>query len=154
MFTILLAIALSLPTWTPFEFLTGDWIGEGSGDPGQGSGEFSFKVDLQGAVMIRKNIARYPASTHDDLMVMYRESPTGPVRADYYDNEGHVIRYAVTATEGSAQFLSDAAARTPRYRLTYKVTGKDTLSIQFEIAPPDHPDVFKTYLTAGAHRKK
>lgn len=30
-----------------------------------------------------------------------------PLRADYYDNEGRVIRYAVTASSAAVVFLSD-----------------------------------------------
>ena len=84
--------------WGPLQFLVGSWRGEGSGDPGRGSGEFSFATDLQGAVLIRKIFAEYPASggrpafRHDDLTVVHRESPSGPLRANYFDDEGHMIR--------------------------------------------------------------
>jgi hypothetical protein len=33
--------------WKPYEFLIGQWTGEGGGEPGKGSGEFSFAWDLQ-----------------------------------------------------------------------------------------------------------
>ena len=160
---VVLALTLAAPqqdaAWAPLQFLAGDWTGEGGGGPGQGSGEFSFQFDLQGKVLVRKNVARYPAAqdkpavTHDDLMVVYLES--GKVRADYYDSEGHVIRYAVTpSTAGNtAQFLSDAQPSSPRYRLTYSSTGKDSLAIRFEIAPPGKPGAFATYIEAKARRK-
>jgi hypothetical protein len=69
--------------WGPVQYLMGDWIGEGGGAPGQGSGSFSFKPDLQGKILVRKNRAEYPATkdreavVHDDLMVVYRDTPDG-----------------------------------------------------------------------------
>ena len=44
-------------------FLLGEWIGEGSGSPGEAAGEFSFTSDLQNTILVRKSSARYPAQT-------------------------------------------------------------------------------------------
>ena len=146
--------------WASFgALLGGTWTGEGGGEPGVGSGGFSFRLDLQGKIMIRRNTATYPATkdrpaaTHEDLMVVYRESATSPLRADYYDSEGHVIRYtvAMSADGKSAQFLSDPAPSAPRYRLTYTSVGTDQVRINFEIDPPDKP--FASYIEARARRK-
>ena len=77
-------------------------------------------------------------------MVIYHQD--NRLRADFYDSEGHVIRYAITApADGHAVFVSDRIDGQPRYRLTYKLVGS-TLKGRFEIAPPNAPDVFKTYL--------
>ena len=47
--------------WASFgALLGGTWTGEGSGEPGVGSGGFSFRLDLQGKIMIRRNTATYP----------------------------------------------------------------------------------------------
>ena len=140
------------------EWLQGEWTGEGGGDPGQGKGGFSFRLDLDRHVLVRKNFSDYPATKdrpaahHEDLMIVHPDAG-GKLAAIYFDNEGHVIRYQVTASERSATFLSDALAATPRYRLTYTMTASDTVNIRFEIAPPGKPEEFKTYLTAGARRK-
>jgi hypothetical protein len=146
--------------WHALEYLLGDWTGEGSGDPGQGSGSFSFKPDLQGRVLVRKNRAEYPATkeraafTHDDLMIVYREPPDTGLRAMYFDNEGHVIHYGVEASPDGARFvfLSAPEASEPRFRLTYKRVDRGKMKIQFEIAPPGHPDKFATYIEAAARR--
>lgn len=85
------------PSWDSWKIVIGDWAGTGTGDPGQGSGGFSFKPDLQGSVLVRKSHSEYPASqgrpaiVHDDLMVVYAEQ--GRTRAIYFDNEGHVVNY-------------------------------------------------------------
>jgi len=147
--------------WAPLEYLLGDWVGEGGGQPGQGTGEFSFHPDLQNRVLVRKNYAAYPPTKdrpgfrHDDLMVVYREPDSALPRALYFDSEGHVIHYSVTASsdQKTIEFVSDALPSSPRYRLTYVKTGSDTLTLRFEIAPPGKPDSFSTYIEAKAKRK-
>src|SRR5260370_1217123 len=105
-----------------FQFVVGEWTGEGSGKPGQGSGSFSLAPDLEGKILIRHNRADYPAAngrpaiSHRDLMVVYVEA--NEPRADYYDTEGHVIHYRLEAGSDSKKLalVSDAAANAPRYR--------------------------------------
>ena len=143
--------------WTAWEPFLGTWVGSGNGGPGQGAGEFSLGAELQGAVLVRHNFAEYPASKdtpahrHDDLMVIYADGDTS--RADYWDNEGHVIHYVAEVAADRLVFLSDAAQAWPRYRLTYVKTGADTLKLTFEIAPPGDRNAFKMYITAELKRK-
>lgn len=147
--------------WEPLEFLMGDWTGDGSGSPGQGIGGFTFRIDLQQAVVVRTNQANYPAAkdrpafTHDDLMVIYRDPANAQPHAIYFDNEGHVIHYAVSFGAGrdTVQFLSDAGPGVPRYKLTYTTSGAADVAIKFEIAPPEKPEAFATYIEAKARRK-
>jgi len=138
--------------WAPLAFLIGEWTGEGGGGPGQGSGGFSFLPDQDGTVLVRKNRADYPASkdrpafSHTDLMIVYQED--AKLRAIYFDSEDHVIHYEVepSGDGSSVQFLNE------NYRLTYFKTGAGTVAIKFEIAPPDRPGAFKTYIEATARR--
>ncbi len=153
----MLPAALTATDWGPVQFLIGRWTGEGGGSPGNGSGEFTLEVDLQGKILLRKNFADYPAAAgrpafrHDDLMVVYREEGSADLKATYWDSEGHVIAYKVQpAAEGGVTFLSDAPPAGMRYRLTYLPAGKDKVKIRFEIAPPGKD--FSTYLEAMAHR--
>jgi hypothetical protein len=114
----------------PLQFL-GTWAGTGQGEPGTGSGAFTFEKDLDGKILI-------------DLTVVF-SSPAG-LSASYFDNEGHSIHYrVVVATDrNSVTFLSDTEPGTPRYRLIYrKEAGR--LRVTFEIAPPGQPEAFKTY---------
>lgn len=142
-----------------WRFLMGEWVGEGGGQPGQGSGWFSFMPDLQQKVLLRRNHSEFPAqggrpaAVHDDLMVVWQEG-TGAMKAIYFDNEGHVIHYNVelAADARSAVFVSEPGAG-PRFRLTYKETGPGQVSLKFEIAPPDKPDAFSTYIESAARRK-
>jgi hypothetical protein len=147
--------------WTALGSLVGTWSGEGTGDPGSGTGGFSFSWDLQQRVLIRKSHADYPAAadrpafSHQDLTIVYRDTETGLAKAIYFDNEGHVINYAVSASPDarSIVFLSEIAPSMPRYRLTYTMTGDEGIRMTFEIAPPDKPDSFRTYIQAGARRQ-
>lgn len=165
--TVGLAFAQQAPNspaaavWAPLEFLLGEWIGEGGGAPGQGAGGFSFHPDLQQRILVRKNRAEYPATrnrpafSRDDLAIVYQQPGTDRLRAVYFDNEGHVIEYAVEVSgdRSTVQFLSEPAASNPRYRLTYRRTGNETVAIKFEISPPGKPDSFSTYIEASARRK-
>jgi hypothetical protein len=110
--------------WRPLTFLLGEWVGAGA--PGQGSGAFSFEWDPRRKVLIRRNRADYPmtkdrpAFSHEDLMIIYPDSSTKRLRAIYFDNESHVINYAihVIGDQKSIEFLSDRAPLSPAFRLT------------------------------------
>lgn len=138
--------------WTP---LLGDWVADRQADGATGG--FTLELAVEGRVLVRKNTADYPASKdrpashHEDLMVVFHEG--GATRADYFDNEGHVIHYAVAIRDGNARFVSDSSPGAPRFRLTYDWSGGKALDITFEIAPPGSPDAFKPYIRATAHRK-
>jgi hypothetical protein len=146
------------PALAPLRFLIGEWEGVGSGKPGEGAGGCTFAAALQGRVVVRTSFAEYPASgdrpaaRHDDLMVVY-VAADAQVKADYYDNEGHVIRYVVQPLEGGGVvFLSEVAPAAPRFRLTYTPAPDGTVNGRFEIAPPGTPEAFAPYLAWGARR--
>ncbi|MBZ5631419.1 MAG: hypothetical protein LAO06_21405 [Acidobacteriia bacterium] len=159
-----MAAAQELPKdrWADWQPFLGAWEGAGGGGPGQGSGGFTFTPELQGAVLVRHNYAQYPASKdkpayrHDDLMVIYPDPSGKQTRADYWDNEGHVIHYSVEFTDGAHKLVmvSEAGQPGPRYRLTYVQTGANDLKLTFEIAPPETPEKFTTYIEALAKRTK
>src|SRR5512133_1400956 len=141
----------------PVRFLIGDWVGEGDGKPGSSSGAASFRFELEGKAMVRRSHADYPAANgrpaahHEDLMTVFAEG--GQLKAFYMDNEGHVIRYLAATVPQGVAFTSEPAPG-PRFRLTYLRGTADTVAIRFEIAPPNAPDVFKTYLEGVTRRVK
>ncbi len=152
------------PTWARWDQwrpLVGQWQAAGKGSPGEGAGGFSFAFDLQNKVLVRKSHTDYPpadgrpAFSHDDLMVVYADEAAHTFRADYFDNEGHVIRYtAGFSSDGrTLTFISDPAPSQPSFRLTYVKNPDNTLGIKFEIAPPNAPDKFKTYLEGSAQKR-
>jgi hypothetical protein len=147
-------------SWSDYQFLLGEWRGEGDGGQGKGSGGFSFSRDLQGKVLVRKNRTDFPATSgrpafsHEDLMIVYPGE--GKPRAIYFDSEGHVINYVASfsADKRTLTFISDATPSTPRFRLSYTHGEGGTLRIKFEIAAPGKPDEFKTYLEGAARREE
>jgi hypothetical protein len=143
-------LAPNADPFAPLRFLLGDW--QAIDTPAGESGSFTFRMGVQDRVMLRTNEARYvatadrAASRHDDLMVIYSEN--GSLKADYFDNEGHVIRYAVqAAAPNRVVFVSDPNPREPRYRLTYTAGAGGVLNGSFEIAAPGSPGAFKPYLS-------
>jgi hypothetical protein len=146
--------------WKEFDFLLGDWTWVGGGQPGQGNGVSTFRLDLNGTVLVRKTHLDYPATkeraafAHDDLIYVYHDPPDNSVHAIFFDGEGHVIRYALTAASGgnSVEFVSDAAPGGTRCRMTYARAGADSVTEKFEIAPPGKPNDFATYVEFTANR--
>ena len=145
--------------WTGFRFLLGDWKGAGSGAPGQSEGEFSFRLDLDGKILVRKNVTKFPvvadqpAVVHEDLMIVYPGKKGTPAHAIYFDSEGHVIEYTVSSVSADQLvFMSEPSPASPRFRLAYKQSDKAELTIKFEIATPAKPETFRVYLEGSARR--
>jgi hypothetical protein len=160
--TIILTLSLSASfaqqtaTWNKCKWLLGDWVGEGSGKPGQGKGSFSLKEDLSGKVLVRKNHSEYPATAdkpavvHDDLMIIYTDFNGNPSKAIYFDNEGHTINYSITYADNLITFLSDKIRGVPVFRLSYALIDNTTVNIKFEMSQDG--EKFMTY-TEGKCKK-
>jgi hypothetical protein len=162
------AVSLALIVWTAapraegpatlasFQFLLGEW--EGIGDQAGATGGFTFVAGVQDHVIMRTNYsntpatATTPASRHDDLMVIYVDA--GIVKADYFDNEGHVIRYVAEARPNEVVLVSEIKPAEPRYRLSYVRRSATTINGTFEVAPPGKPDAFTPYLSWAARKIK
>lgn len=136
--------------FAPLAFLLGTW--DAVPDAAGATGNCTFEMSVQDRVMVRTNHAvtppatGRPASVHDDLMVIYAEGAA--LKADYYDNEAHQIRYVVSASgPNRAVFLAEATATAPGYRLTYWLDAPGIVKGQFELAQPGKPGVFTTYLS-------
>jgi len=149
--------------WKGFDFLLGEWSWSGGGHPGQAtSGTSTFKPALNGTVLCRTVHLEYPATkeraafSHDDVLYVYRDPADSALRAIFFDNENHVIRYAVMMSPrgDSIQFLSDAAPSGTRARMTYKQIGADSVTETFELAPPGKPEEFTKYVEFVAKKVK
>ncbi len=156
--TLLLLAGSPADAWTALTALVGNWEGVGSGSPGQAAGGFSLAYDLDNRVLVRRSQAAFPATaqrpafTHTDLMIIYRDPSSGRVRADYWDNEDHLIHYDVSVDTNRIIFTSDHSTG-PRFRLIY-TTGPADIGIAFEMAPPASPDAFRPYLQSTARRAR
>ena len=82
---------------------------------------------------------------HGDLLYIFQDAPGQPLRAIYFDNEGHVIHYDVsTPNSTTAIFLSDASRPGPQFRLIYEL--KDhVMNGRFQMRMAGQAD-WKSYL--------
>jgi hypothetical protein len=146
--------------WEKWDYLIGEWVGEGNGQPGQGEGKFSFQTDLDGKIMIRKSHTVFPATAnsdeikHNDLLIIYQVGTDGEKEAIYFDNEGHTIKYKVNLTEKSIIFTGNITANAPRMRFSYTEINSKAVSITVELASPQTPDDFRPYLSGKAFKVK
>ena len=147
----------STDPFQPFAFLLGKWDGRGiAGQPGSGSGAFSFDAELDHHILVRHNYAQHDngaegGTRHDDLLIVYVEAGGTP-RAIYFDSEGHVIHYRVSLPKAdSVVFESEEWQSGPRYRLSYVLKGV-VLDGKFEIANSSGAP-YKTYLSWTAAKK-
>jgi hypothetical protein len=145
-------------TWDKWNWLIGDWVGEGSGIPGQGGGVFSFKLDLDKKILVRKSHSEYPAAEnkpqviHDDLLIVYPDFTGTPSKAIYFDNEGHTITYSITYADRSIVLTSDKIPNVPVFRLTYILLDDETVDTEFAMAQDGKK--FTAYIEGKSKKKQ
>jgi hypothetical protein len=125
--------------WDKWNWLIGEWQGEGSGIPGEGYGTFSFSFDLDRNIIIRRSHSDYTAgdfkrkTIRDDLMIVYITNDNRD-RAIFFDNEGHTINYTITYTDSSIVLTSDINPHTPVFRLIYTSLNGETVYTKFQMS--------------------
>jgi hypothetical protein len=149
--------------WKAVAFLEGTWFTstttEGSSH-GHVTGTYTFRRELANHVLVRHTIdiesCKGPASfdcDHGDLLYIYQDTPGQPLRAIYFDNEGHVIHYDVSTPDSTtAIFLSDRSQPGPQYRLIYELKGA-TMSGKFQMHMPGQQSDWKSYLEWTGERR-
>lgn len=148
--------------WSNWNFLIGKWQGIGSGNPGEGTGYFSFNLELNGNILYRKNHSEYPghenqpARLHDDIMIIFCEDSKIANKAIFFDAEGHVIRYNIDYPKDIKKIIltSEPSSGFARYRLSYTMVDNITVEILFEVSSSENPDSFTTYLQGLAMKKE
>jgi hypothetical protein len=145
-------------TWDKWDWLMGDWVGEGSGQPGQGGGTFSFKPDLNNKILVRKSHSEYiqpenkPTVIHEDLMIIFPDNMGNPSKAVYFDNEGNTINYSIIYSDKTIVFISDKILNVPVFRLTYTLLDNETVNIKFEMSQDGQK--FTTYIEGKSKKMK
>jgi hypothetical protein len=133
--------------WNALRFLEGTWEAATQGGAAKATviGTYSFRKELSGHILARHSSAsgcKGPADfdcDHGDLLYIFPEGQ-GPLKAIYFDNEGHVIHYNVTApTPTSAVFISDGSTPGPRFRLVYELKER-VMSGKFQMQMPGKTD--------------
>ena len=111
-------------------WLVGEWTDDWRrGEPGLSTaGGESWSPQLGGQILVRTCWCEYPATAaepafrHDDLLVVFRDFD-GQHRVIFWDNHGHVIRYATAAFDPDQlgfTLESDPSVPGPRQRLHYR----------------------------------
>lgn len=154
--------ALSAPAdpWKALSFLEGTWEARAqAGSAGaQVDGTYTFKLELKHHVLARHSApaaCRGPEAfncEHGDLLYVYQEAVGQPLKAIYFDNEGHVIHYAVsTPNSTKAIFVSEASPSGPQFQLAYEL--KDAvMSGKFQMRMPGQAE-WKSYLEWSGPKK-
>ena len=148
-------------TWQRLRFLEGSWEAatQGGTAGAKATGAYTFSPELNRHILARHTSEGKACSgpddfncDHHDLLYVYQESGAEPVKAIYFDSEGHVIHYLVTTPEANkAVFLSEATQAGPRFRLSYEL--KDSLMHgQFAIQMPGQAE-WTTYLAWKGGRR-
>lgn len=150
------------PTPDPFaslSFLEGTWDAEVRNNASvKASGRYTFARELDGHILARHSTSdsncKAPANfdcAHGDLLYVFPDLQGSPLKAIYFDNEGHVIHYNVsTSTPTSAVFLSEPGPG-PRFRLTYALAA-GVMTGTFQIQMPGQSD-WRTYLEWSGSRR-
>jgi hypothetical protein len=155
------ALSASADSLSALSFLEGTWDAHAKdGSAGaQSTGKYTFRPELKHHVLVRSSEAyaacKGPKSfncEHSDVLYIYQEAGAKPLRAIYFDNEGHVIHYDVsTPDSATAVFLSAASSVEPQFRLVYELKNQ-VMSGKFQIRLPGQEE-WKSYLEwSGAKR--
>jgi uncharacterized protein YaiE (UPF0345 family) len=141
-------------------FLEGTWDAHAqAGSAGaQSNGMYTFKPELKHHVLVRRSdsaACKGPASyhcDHSDVLYVYQDGENQPLKAIYFDNEGHVIHYDVSTPDSTtAIFISEASTFGPQFRLVYEL--KDAvMSGKFQMRMPGQQD-WKSYLEWNGAKK-
>ncbi len=146
--------------WQPLRFLMGTWEAKAQGGAAgaTGAGAYTFQLELRKHVLARHSSSagcKGPSDfncEHADLLYVYQDSPGRPLKAIYFDNEGHVIHYDVTTPNpNTAVLLSAASQPGPQFRLIYELKGR-VMQGKFQLRMPGQSD-FRSYLEWSGEKK-
>ena len=127
-------------SWDKWNWLLGEWQGEGSGQPGQGGGTFTFAFELDKKIIVRKSSTEFPATenrpkfVYQDLMIVYLDYTGNPTKAICFNNEGYTINYLITYAEKTIILTSEKIPNAPIFRLTYTLLDDNTVNTKFEMS--------------------
>jgi hypothetical protein len=146
--------------WQSLRFLFGTWEAKTQGGSAGASatGSYTFQLELRGHVLARHSASEGCKGPddfnceHGDLLYVYQEDAGQPLKAIYFDNEGHVIHYDVsTPAPNTAVLVSAASQAGPQYRLIYELKGSVMLG-KFELRMPGQSE-FRSYLEWSGGRR-
>ncbi|MGB9234248.1 MAG: hypothetical protein WCC04_07520 [Terriglobales bacterium] len=149
--------------WRALAFLQGTWEAKTAGGAAgaKGTGSYTFRTELKNHVLARHRTTsagcKGPADfdcDHSDLLYIYQDATGQPLKAIYFDNEGHVIHYDVSTPDATtAIFISESARPGPQFRLMYELKS-GVMWGKFQIRMPDQAG-WQSYLEwSGSKRSE
>jgi hypothetical protein len=85
-------------------------------------------------------------------LYVYVEAPGQPLKAIYFDSEGHVIHYDIsTPAPATAVFLSDGSVPGPQFRVVYTLK-ESIMSGKFQMRMPGQAE-WHSYLEWSGVKK-
>ena len=122
-------------------------------------GTYIFKPELGGHILARHvtslTACKGPDTfdcEHKDLLYVFAEAPGQPLKAIYFDSEGHVIHYLVSTPDATtAVFLSEPSQPGPQFRLTYELKNS-IMNGKFQMHMPGQTE-WKSYLEWSGAQK-
>lgn len=122
------------------------------------SGRYTFQRELNGHILARHGTTdpncKAPANfdcSHSDLLYVYQDDSDSPLKAIYFDNEGHVIHYNVFTPSPTSVVFVSAPGPGPTFRLTY-VLSANVMTGKFEMQMPGQ-SIWHSYLEWSGSRK-
>lgn len=157
-----LAQNASVPSADPLKalaFLEGTWDANVQANAAiKQAGTYSFGRELNGHILARHATSdpacKAPADfdcAHSDLLYVFQDAPGSALKADYFDNEGHVIHYDVSMTAPNSVMFLSAPGPGPQFRLSYELTA-GVMTGKFQMHMPGQSE-WHTYLEWSGGRK-
>jgi hypothetical protein len=149
----------------PLRFLTGEWLGTASGEPGEGTAVRRYETILKDRFIEEHNTSTYPpqeknkaGEVHQHQSLFSYDKARKTVLFRQFHQEGFVLTYAlnpVLSTASRLVFDSEQLENVPstwKARETYVLISQDEFTETFEIAQPDKP--FAVYSRNHFNRRK
>jgi len=151
--------------WQPLRGFLGNWKGQGSGEPGTGDYERSYRFIFKDRFIEVKNRSSWrpteqnpKGEIHEDLGYISYDKARKTFVLRQFHIEGFVNQYRLESISEDGRkivFVSEAIENIGagwRARETYQIAGADEFTETFELAPPGGE--FGPYTTATLKRVK
>lgn len=141
--------AVKVDPWIPFQSFIGVWTGQGSGEPGIGTYERSYKFILNGKFIEVRNKSTFEPTAsnakgevHEDLGYISYDRSLKKFRLRQFHIEGFVNEYlldSISPDQKTIVFVTESIENIPsgwKAKETYRVLSENELEESFELAEP------------------
>ncbi|WP_306599164.1 hypothetical protein [Geothrix sp. 21YS21S-2] len=143
------AQTLTPDPWAPVRFLSGEWTGVSSGEPGTGTAQRTYRFVMGAKFLHERNVSTYlptaagkPGEVHEHWSMFSYDKKRKRLVVRQFHQESFVNQYAFDEDLSSPKrlvFVSEAFENLDsrwRAREAYDLVSPDEFRETFEIAPP------------------